>query len=114
MALKICIHPKLDTYNICAEPVTSDNHLGAASGHVEQYSGGAQPHYVMGPMVVRVMPDGRPVPEDKQRPLPVDEDAEEFQAMRARPVPSMADLIRHAHATDSRRVAPQPSVMPSQ
>lgn len=44
-------------------------------------------------MVVRVMPDGRPVPGDSQRPLPKDEDAEEFIAMRSKPMPSMIDML---------------------
>lgn len=61
-----------------------------ASSNVEEYAGPSRP--VMGPMVVRVLPDGRPVPEDQQHPLPKDEDAEEFFAMRSKPVPSIADI----------------------
>ncbi|XP_026473849.1 rhythmically expressed gene 5 protein isoform X2 [Ctenocephalides felis] len=38
----------------------------------------------IGPMVVRVRPDGSPVPEDLNRTLPVDEDKEEFRMTRQR------------------------------
>ncbi|XP_046681716.1 rhythmically expressed gene 5 protein [Homalodisca vitripennis] len=79
------------------EPVTSDNHLEAASSNVEQFAG--SPHYVMGPMVVRVYPDGRPVPGDAAKPLPRDEDAEEFIAMRSKPVPTMVELLSHKQPT---------------
>ncbi|XP_027838880.2 LOW QUALITY PROTEIN: rhythmically expressed gene 5 protein [Aphis gossypii] len=68
------------------------NDLGSASNNVEEIAtppGG----YIIGPMVVRVMPDGRPVPGDSQRPLPKDEDAEEFIAMRSKPMPSMNDML---------------------
>lgn len=57
-------------------------------------------------MVVRVMPDGRPVPGDSQRPLPKDEDAEEFIAMRSRPMPSMVDML------NQRKQQPQPQNRP--
>lgn len=33
-------------------------------------------NYLIGPMIVRVKPDGTPVDEDKARPLPVDDDRE--------------------------------------
>ena len=33
----------------------------------------------MGPMVIRVYPDGRPVAADAQRPLPKDEDIEDIR-----------------------------------
>ncbi|XP_076649133.1 rhythmically expressed gene 5 [Halictus rubicundus] len=45
--------------------------------------------YLVGPMVIRVYPDGRPVPEDSTRPLPRDEDIEEYRPSR---VPSIEDL----------------------
>lgn len=62
---------------------------------MEQYFGSGSPHYVMGPMVVRVYPDGRPVPGESTA-VPKDEDAEEHLAMRVKPVPSMLDLL-HGH-----------------
>ncbi|XP_054275598.1 rhythmically expressed gene 5 protein [Macrosteles quadrilineatus] len=76
------------------EPVSSDNQLGAASSSVEQYASAGPAPAMMGPMVVRVYPDGRPVPDDVHRPPHRDEDQEEYLAMRAKPVPSMADLMR--------------------
>lgn len=45
--------------------------------------------YLVGPMVIRVYPDGRPVPEDTTRPLPRDEDAEEFKHHR---LPSIEEV----------------------
>lgn len=45
--------------------------------------------YLAGPMVIRVYPDGRPVPEDQKRPLPKDEDADEFRYSR---LPSIEEI----------------------
>lgn len=87
------------------------NDLGSASNNVEEI---ATPpgSYVIGPMVVRVMPDGRPVPGDSQRPLPKDEDAEEFIAMRSKPMPTMMDMFgQHKQLlqpTQNRPVARRP------
>ncbi|XP_069692930.1 rhythmically expressed gene 5 protein [Periplaneta americana] len=80
-------------------PGSGGNTLGSqeeASTNVQQYLT-AVPNvpnkYVIGPMVVRVLPDGRPVPGDSEKPLPKDEDAEEFKLMRAKPVPSIEELM---------------------
>lgn len=78
-----------------AEPSTDENHLGAASNNVEEVAGA--PNYPMGPMVVRVMPDGSPVPGDNQQ-VPRDEDIEEHLAMRANPVPSISDIMRRKNS----------------
>ena len=43
----------------------------------------------MGPVVFRVMPDGRPVPGDSQGPLPKDEDVEE---LRYPHIPSIEEI----------------------
>ncbi|XP_014483961.1 PREDICTED: rhythmically expressed gene 5 protein [Dinoponera quadriceps] len=51
----------------------------------EQHSG----PYLVGPMVIRVYPDGRPVPEDQKRPLPRDEDADELRYSR---LPSVEEI----------------------
>lgn len=83
--------------------MTSDNQLGAASSNSEQYLGSA--HYVMGPMVVRVYPDGRPVPDDVAKPLPKDEDAQEFLAMRSKHVPSVEDLVAHHRSNPPARIS---------
>ncbi|XP_015113407.1 rhythmically expressed gene 5 protein [Diachasma alloeum] len=45
--------------------------------------------YLVGPMVIRVFPDGRPVPEDQNLPLPRDEDLEEFKYPRVPSVPEI-------------------------
>ncbi|OXU19954.1 hypothetical protein TSAR_006562 [Trichomalopsis sarcophagae] len=46
--------------------------------------------YLTGPMVIRVYPDGRPVPNDAQRPLPKDEDIEDIRYDTR--LPSIMDL----------------------
>lgn len=90
----------------CNVETSGGNDLGSASNNVEEI---ATPpgSYVIGPMVVRVMPDGRPVPGDSQRPLPKDEDAEEYMAMRSKPMPSMMDMFgqRKPQQTRDRPVA---------
>ncbi|PNF21181.1 hypothetical protein B7P43_G05126 [Cryptotermes secundus] len=82
-----------------ANPSSGGNTLGSqeeASTNVQQFLT-AVPNvpskYVIGPMIVRVLPDGRPVPGDSERPLPKDEDAEEFKIMRGNPVPSVEELL---------------------
>ncbi|KAM0736777.1 Rhythmically expressed gene 5 protein [Formica fusca] len=45
--------------------------------------------YLAGPMVIRVYPDGRPVPEDQKRPLPRDEDIDELRYSR---LPSIEEI----------------------
>nr|CAD7410300.1 unnamed protein product [Timema cristinae] len=75
---------------------SGSNNLGSqeeASSTVEQFLSPGHNKYIIGPMVVRVMPDGRPVPGDAARPLPKDEDAEEFKVMRSKPVPSVEEII---------------------
>lgn len=43
----------------------------------------------MGPMVIRVFPDGRPVPGDDMRPLPQDEDLDDLQYSK---VPTVSEI----------------------
>jgi len=64
-------------------------------------------YIIGGPMVVRVMPDGRPVPGDSQRPLPKDEDAEEYMAMRSKPMPSMGDMLGQRRQLQPQQQTPQ-------
>ena len=69
-----------------------DNELTQESSHSHDY---VQPSehsgpYLLGPMVIRVYPDGRPVPADAQRPLPRDEDIEDIR-YNAR-LPSIKEL----------------------
>ncbi|CAH1394759.1 unnamed protein product [Nezara viridula] len=94
-----------DYYSDAIEPSTSEgNQLGSqeeASSKVESYAGS---RYIVGPMVVRVKPDGSPVPQDE--PLPKDEDAEEYQQMRSKPIPSIAEIsARHVSSSISTRRA---------
>ena len=68
------------------------NGLGEETAPSHDYVRPSQEHtgpYLVGPMVIRVYPDGRPVPEDSTRPLPRDEDAEEFRHSR---VPSIEEI----------------------
>ncbi|XP_073974263.1 rhythmically expressed gene 5 [Rhodnius prolixus] len=82
-----------DFYSDAMEPSTNEgNHLGSqeeASTNIEKYTS-TPSRYMVGPMEVRVLPDGSPVPRDS--PLPKDEDAEEFLAMRSKPVPSISEI----------------------
>lgn len=59
----------------------SDNELAEESARVEDYIRPADHPgpFLVGPMVFRVMPDGRPVPGDRQGPLPKDEDIDELR-----------------------------------
>lgn len=55
------------------------NHLPFATNIDYQFdlpAVNAPSNYLIGPMVVRVRPDGSPVAEDKTRPLPIDDDRE--------------------------------------
>lgn len=55
------------------------NHLPFATNIDYQFdlpAVNAPSNYLIGPMVVRVRPDGSPVDEDKTRPLPIDDDRE--------------------------------------
>ncbi|XP_012252030.1 rhythmically expressed gene 5 protein [Athalia rosae] len=45
--------------------------------------------YLMGPMVIRVLPDGRPVPGDSKLPLPRDEDVDDLKYSK---LPSIAEI----------------------
>ncbi|XP_029176718.1 rhythmically expressed gene 5 protein [Nylanderia fulva] len=60
----------------------------AASGDYVLPSESNRP-YLAGPMVIRVYPDGRPVPEDQKRPLPRDEDIDELRYSR---LPSIEEI----------------------
>lgn len=55
------------------------NHLPFATNIDYQFdlpAVNAPSNYLIGPMIVRVRPDGSPVDEDKTRPLPIDDDRE--------------------------------------
>ncbi|XP_025073062.1 rhythmically expressed gene 5 protein isoform X2 [Pogonomyrmex barbatus] len=88
-------HENDDSYfttgaDLLANSGSETNGLGeetAASGdYVPSEASGP---YLAGPMVIRVYPDGRPVPEDQKRPLPKDEDADELRYSR---LPSIEEI----------------------
>ncbi|KOC63211.1 Rhythmically expressed gene 5 protein [Habropoda laboriosa] len=70
-----------DTNGLGEETIAGHDYFRPPSEHTGPY--------LVGPMVIRVYPDGRPVPEDSTRPLPRDEDIEEFKHSR---VPSIEDI----------------------
>ncbi|KOX81380.1 Rhythmically expressed 5 protein [Melipona quadrifasciata] len=70
-----------DVNGIAEETMATNNYIRPSSEHTG-------PHLV-GPMVIRVYPDGRPVSEDSTRSLPRDEDAEEFRHFR---IPSVEEI----------------------
>lgn len=57
----------------------------ASSDYVAEANG----PYLTGPMVIRVYPDGRPVPDDEKHPLPRDEDMDELRYAR---LPSVKEI----------------------
>ncbi|XP_043585606.1 rhythmically expressed gene 5 protein isoform X1 [Bombus pyrosoma] len=70
-----------DVNGIGEETMATHDYIQPSSEHTGPY--------LVGPMVIRVYPDGRPVPEDTTRPLPRDEDMEEFRRSR---VPSVEEI----------------------
>lgn len=58
-------------------------------------------NYLTGPMVVRVMPDGSPVAEDRQRSLPKDDDRDEMTIGRAK-LPTIDQIARSFSTTQNR------------
>uniref|UniRef100_A0A8D8PR05 Rhythmically expressed gene 5 protein n=1 Tax=Cacopsylla melanoneura TaxID=428564 RepID=A0A8D8PR05_9HEMI len=87
----------------------NENHLGSASSNIEELA--SPSNYIQGgPMVVRLMPDGSPVPEDLNKPLPKDEDVEEYYSMRAKPIPALGDVEKTKYAyTSYSHGSPSPS-----
>ncbi|XP_053971803.1 rhythmically expressed gene 5 protein isoform X1 [Hylaeus volcanicus] len=65
------------------------NGLGEDTASSADYARPSAGPYLVGPMVIRVYPDGRPVPEDSTRPLPRDEDIDEYRHSR---LPSIDEL----------------------
>ncbi|XP_076242539.1 rhythmically expressed gene 5 [Calliopsis andreniformis] len=70
-----------ETNGLSEETVSSHDYVRPSTEHTGPY--------LIGPMVIRVYPDGRPVPEDSTHPLPRDEDVEEFRHSR---VPSIKEI----------------------
>ncbi|XP_008552689.2 rhythmically expressed gene 5 protein [Microplitis demolitor] len=91
-----------DSYTEVDPLATSDNDandLGEESSVMNDY---VRPidngPYLVGPMVIRVLPDGRPVPGDDKRPLPHDEDLDDLQNYR---VPLISELQSHNNRLSS-------------
>lgn len=59
----------------------------------------APSNYLIGPMVVRVRPDGTPVDEDKSKPLPIDDDRDAMTAPAFFPSPAAAALASKEPST---------------
>lgn len=90
---------------------SNENHLGSASSNIEELA--SPSNYIQGgPMVVRLLPDGSPVPEDINKPLPKDEDSEEYYAMRAKPIPSLTDVEKTKYVYNTPRPQ-QPTRFPA-
>ncbi|XP_024083555.1 rhythmically expressed gene 5 protein [Cimex lectularius] len=92
-----------DYYDSMEPSTGDDNHLGSqeeASTNIEKYAG--SDNDLVGPMVVRVLPDGSPIPRDS--PLPKDDDAEEFMIMRSKPIPSLSEITSLRHEVIATRL----------
>ncbi|KAG7189629.1 hypothetical protein KM043_017309 [Ampulex compressa] len=89
------------------------NGLGEETASGNDYARQADEHtgpYLVGPMVIRVYPDGRPVPEDSTRPLPRDEDAEELRFVR---VPSVEEIEANGGEVFYGKPGKEPAKRPS-
>lgn len=69
-----------------------DNNYVPQSSNVNlQYLDNNEPHYLTGPMVFRVHPDGTPVSGDREKPLPKDDDRDDMTMGRDR-LPTMDEI----------------------
>lgn len=64
----------------------------------------APSNYLIGPMVVRVRPDGSPVDEDKTKPLPIDDDRDAMTAPAFFPSSAAAAVAAPASKEPSTRL----------
>lgn len=85
-----------DVYEDDGELTDGGNSLGGPGSAAQDQDDRFVFGHASGPMVVRVMPDGSPVPGDAERLMPRDEDAEEFRLMRGHPMPSLEELQQRA------------------
>lgn len=83
---------------IAASSGSETNGLGEETAASGDYVSSSESNgsYLAGPMVIRVYPDGRPVPEDQKRPLPKDEDADELRYSR---LPSIEEIEAKSGST---------------
>ncbi|XP_032668709.1 rhythmically expressed gene 5 protein isoform X2 [Odontomachus brunneus] len=85
--------------DLSASSGSETNGLGEESMANSDYVPSSEQHsgpYLVGPMVIRVYPDGRPVPEDQKRPLPRDEDVDELRFSR---LPSVEEIEARSGST---------------
>jgi len=74
---------------ILADSGSETNGLGEETVARSDYIAEPNEPYLTGPMVIRVYPDGRPVPDDKKYSLPRDEDVDELRYSR---LPSVKEI----------------------
>jgi len=81
---------------ISADSGSETNGLGEETVASSDYIAEPNEPYLTGPMVIRVYPDGRPVPDDKKHPLPRDEDVDELKYSR---LPSVKEIEEKSGST---------------
>ncbi|GLH08344.1 Rhythmically expressed gene 5 protein [Gryllus bimaculatus] len=82
------------------ETGSGDNNLGSqveASSNIPHYATTDSQKYISGPMIVRVLPNGRPVPGESHLPALKDEDAEDFKLMSSHPPSEIMQLATGAN-----------------
>ncbi|XP_014204970.1 rhythmically expressed gene 5 protein isoform X2 [Copidosoma floridanum] len=92
------------------DPLVGDNQLTQESTSNKDYAHPTEHRgpYLTGPMVIRVYPDGRPVPKEDQRPLPKDEDIEDIRS--ASQLPTIVEL---ESGTDKAQIrVPSTAILP--
>lgn len=85
----------IDPSNQLSSASTVDFHYEPAVNQNAQNT-----NYLIGPMVVRVRPDGTPVEEDKSRPLPRDDDREAM-TIGSGHFPSLSEHLQPPKRTDT-------------
>lgn len=81
-----------DTYADDMELSYDNNYVPQSSNVNLQYlDRNSEPHYLTGPMVFRVHPDGSPVMEDRLKPLPKDDDRDDMTMGRTK-LPTMEEI----------------------
>lgn len=99
--------------NVPASSGSETNGLGEETAASSDYVPSSEEHggpYLVGPMVIRVYPDGRPVSEKQKRPLPRDEDADELRYSR---LPSIEEIEANSGGTFYGKGAKEPIKRPT-
>jgi hypothetical protein len=81
---------------ISADSGSETNDLGEETVASSDYIAEPNEPYLTGPMMIRVYPDGRPVPDDKKHSLPRDEDIDELRYSR---LPSVKEIEEKSGST---------------